>query len=115
MSSQYCQFFHLWLLPDDDLVLGVTMRAYKFIYVFRVNQVADLASCVDPVHWLAGQSVPEANASVSSSTTAAHSPMLVRRPGYSFDCCDVFAKFDLGFIIIGLAPYAQFVVIATRC
>lgn len=89
------------------------MGAYKFINVFRVNQIANLASSVDPVHWLTGQSVPESDASISCTTTAAHGSMLMRWPRYSFHSCHVLTELDLRLIEVVFAPNHQFVIVTS--
>ena len=66
------------------------------------------------MHGLAGQGVPETDASVCCSTTTAHGAVLVRRPSDGFDGSDMLAELCLGLTIVGFAPYHQFVVISSR-
>lgn len=89
------------------------MGAYKFINIFRVNQIANLTSSVDPVHWFTGQGVPESDASISRTAATAHGSMLVRRPRYSFYSCYVLTELDLRLIEVVLTPYHQFVIVTS--
>jgi hypothetical protein len=114
MSREHCQLFHLRLFPDNDLILGVAMCTHQLVHVFRVNEVAHLAACVNPMERLASESVPETNTPVSCTTSATHSSVLVRRPSDRFHCCHMLVKFHLGLVVVSPAPYHQLVVIATR-
>ena len=114
MSSKYHQLLHLWLFPDNDFVFRIAVSADQLVYILRVNQIADLTTCVYPVHWLAGQGVPETDASISCSTSTAHGTVLMRRPSDGFDCSEVLAEFCLRLYAIGSAPYHKFVVVASR-
>ncbi len=113
MSSKYHQLLHLWLFPDNDFVFRIAVSADQLVYILRVNQIADLTTCVYPVHWLAGQGVPETDASISCSTSTAHGTVLMRRPSDGFDCSEVLAEFCLRLYAIGSAPYHKFVVITS--
>lgn len=113
MTSEDSQLFHLGLLPDYYLVLGVSVRRDELVDVLRVDQIANLTSSVDPVHWLQGQGVPEPDTTISSSTTTAHGTVLMRRPRYGLYCRYVLAEFGLGLRVVALAPYHQFIVVAS--
>jgi hypothetical protein len=44
MTGQGSQLLHAGVFPYNDLILGVAVRAHKFIYVLRKHKVANLAS-----------------------------------------------------------------------
>lgn len=48
-----------------------------------------LITCVNALHWLACERIPEANATIGSSTAADKQTMVVWRPGDGFDSCHV--------------------------
>lgn len=81
------------------------MSTDQFIDILGVDQVADLATCVNPMHWLACQSVPESNASISCTTSTAHCAMLVWRPSDRLDSSNMVCKFDQRLRWVGFVPY----------
>ena len=89
------------------------MRANQFINILRVDEIAHLTAGVDPVHWLAGERVPETNAAVSCTSARAHGTVLMRRPCDSLDSGDVVGELGLWLRTIALAPDDQFVVVAS--
>ena len=59
----------------------------------------------------ASQRVPESDASVGCSSSAAHDAVLVRVPSDSFHCSHMFIEFVYGFIEVSFLPDHQFVVV----
>lgn len=90
------------------------MCAHEFVDILGVDEVADLAAGVNPMHRLASQCVPESDASVCGTTSTAHGSMLVWRPCNGLDCCDMLAEFNLWLVIIGFTPDHQFIIVAAR-
>jgi len=89
------------------------VRAYEFIDILAVHEVAHLTACLKHTHWLESQSVPESNASVLSSTPGSQKSVLVWGPGDSFDCSDMVAEPCLRKLIVVDTPHEEFVVITT--
>lgn len=115
VTRQCCHFLHRWVLPHNDSIIWVTVRAYNFVHILAEMQIADLRpsfNCIDLLH-LSG--VPESNASVSSATSTSQKSMLVRRPRYGLDCSQMTSKLTNWFILVVHRPNIKLVVIATRC
>ena len=68
MSGKGRYLFHGGVLPDDYLIQGVAVRAYKLIVCFRKYEVAHLRPGVDCVERLQGLGVPEPNVLIGSAT-----------------------------------------------
>lgn len=47
MSHECGNFLHLGVLPDIDLVEGVSMGADQLVYGLSEDEVADLRTCID--------------------------------------------------------------------
>ena len=77
MSRQARYLGHAWVLPDDYLVLAVTVRGYKLIAIFRPGEVADLGSCVELLYASSSRRIPELNAAICGTTTGGKKIMLV--------------------------------------
>jgi hypothetical protein len=90
------------------------MCAYQFIYIFGIDQIANLTTCIDPVHGLASESVPEADASVCCTTSTAHCAMLMGRPSNSFHCCNMISELYKWLGWIRLVPDHQFIIVTSR-
>jgi hypothetical protein len=59
------------LFPDYYFIFGISVGAYKLIYILGIYEVTNLASSVYPMQRLACKSVPKSYASVSCSSTTA--------------------------------------------
>ena len=70
MTSEFGHLHQRGVLPNENLILRVAMSADQFGGVFAPGQVAYLGPCVDALHRLTSQSVPETNAPVSCPATA---------------------------------------------
>lgn len=90
------------------------MCAYKLIHVLWIGKVADLAPCINPVKWLASQSIPKAYTTVSGTTTTAHHAMLMWWPCYSLDGCLMLVKFHKWLTSHLMVPDQQLIIIASR-
>jgi hypothetical protein len=60
------------------------------------------------------QSVPEPDASVSCAPSTRQQPMLMWRPSYCFNSCNVIGEPSLGTGTVMQAPNQQLVVVAAR-
>lgn len=113
MSRQYSELAHSWFLPPNDyLVFAVAVGAHELVNILRVGQITHLASGVDPVKRLAGQGIPEANATVGSASARAHHAVLVRGPSDSLDCRLVLTKPGMRLRVIVTRPDEQLVIVA---
>jgi len=72
-----------------------------------------LTSGVDPVHWLQSKRVPESDTAISSTATTAHGSMLMWRPCYGLNGSYMLTEFGLGLAVVVLAPYHQFIIVAS--
>ena len=101
MACQNGEFAHSRLLPPNDyLVLAVAVGTDQFVDILRVREVAHLTTGVDPVERLAGQGVPEANATVGGAATGAHHSVLVRRPSDRLDRRLMLAESDMRLTVV---------------
>ena len=73
------------VLPHEDLVLRVAVRAHQLVRVLRPGQVAHLRPRVHALQGLARQRVPEADAAVGRAPPAGQQPVLVGGPGDGLD------------------------------
>ncbi len=69
MASEGGNFGHGWILPHDDLIETVSVRANHFINVLAPHEVADLATSINTVATGTRHGVPESDASISGPTT----------------------------------------------
>ena len=112
MACQGLHFLHGGILPQDNLVEGVSMRAYDLMSCLREHQVADLGPCVNGVQWLQRVSVPEPNVTIGCSTASGQETILMGRPADSLDCRRVLMELHNG-LVRSQIPYHEFVIIAT--
>ena len=111
MPRQTDHLLHLRILPDDDLVLGVAVRADDLVAVAAPDQIAHLRSRVDFADHGAGKGVPELDATVGGAATGGEEVVLVRGPGDGFDGGDVGGEaVEWGFV--EFVPDAELVVVA---
>jgi hypothetical protein len=82
------------------------VRADDLIHIFAEDQVADLRPCLNGIDLLHLSCVPEPDTPVGSASTAGEEPVLMRGPGYGFDCSLVTAEFPCRFIHIVDRPHA---------
>ena len=61
-------------------------------------KVGNLAPCVDAVQLVSVCGVPEANASVGSSTTRGKKTALMRRPSDGLNCSSMLSQFQHRFL-----------------
>uniref|UniRef100_A0A915KTD0 Uncharacterized protein n=1 Tax=Romanomermis culicivorax TaxID=13658 RepID=A0A915KTD0_ROMCU len=54
MSGQFHNLLQTRVLPDDDLILRIAMRADQFAGMFRPGDITNLRSGVDTMHRLTG-------------------------------------------------------------
>lgn len=113
MAGEHGHRPHLWLLPYNDFVLRVAVRAHEFVDGVGVAQTADLTASVDPVHGLESQGVPESDASVGCSASTTERTMLVRRPRNCLNGSHVLSKLCHRLGLLVPAPYHQFIVVAS--
>ena len=113
VPSERSDACHARVLPDYDLVERVTVCARQFVHVFREHQVAHLRTCVDTIHRLQSQRVPEADASVSSSTSSGKKAVLVGTPTDGLHGSIVLREFCKRVRTL-CAPYEELVVVASR-
>lgn len=76
MSRQNRNLLHRWVVPDDDLVLRVSVRRDQLVARFGPRKVADLRARVNGTQGLACESVPKANAAVGRASTAGQNSSL---------------------------------------
>jgi hypothetical protein len=100
--------------PYHNLIQGVSMSTHNLIAVLRPRKIANLASRVDTVEARSTQSVPEANASISGTTTTRQEPVLMRRPCNGFDGGSVVGKAMNGCAWIPAVHHVQLVIISAR-
>jgi len=104
---------HTGVFPDDNLILGIAMRGYDLVAVFRPGEIADLGARVDFLYALARGRIPKLDAAVCGATPRGEEGMLVRGPGDSFHCGGVVAEFpERGFG--EFVPDHELIVIASR-
>lgn len=116
VSGQRGYLLHRRILPHDQLVERVAVRAYQLVIRFGKDQVADLTARVDCAERLQRKRVPKANVLVRSAAPRSQKTPLQRTPIDGLDCCVVLAKACQGFVwcTVTHRPQHQFVVIATR-
>lgn len=85
MTSKFGDLDQRRVLPDEYLVLRVTVCGDQFTGVLGPGQVANLGSRVHTVHRLRGQSVPETDATVRCAAATGQQSVVMRRPGDGFD------------------------------
>ena len=113
MARQTSYLLHARILPHDDLVLAVSMRADQFITVLAPRQIAHLTSSVDFLDHLPLSRIPEFDAAVGRPAARRQKGVLVRRPRDRFYGSGVLAKFpERGFI--QLVPDHEFVIVPPR-
>ena len=112
MSSQSCNFFHGWVLPNIDLVEWIAMCWYNLVSCLRKNEIADLGTGVDIVNRLESMCVPKSNAFISSTTTCRKKTGLIWIPSNCFNCSLMLTEFGLG-LIWWKVPDHKFVVVST--
>lgn len=116
MSRQYSELAHSRFLPPNDyLVFAIAVGADELVHILRIGQITHLAPGVDPVERLAGQGVPEANATVGSASARAHHAVLVRGPSDSLDCRLVLTEPDMRLRVVVARPDKQLVIVAATC
>ena len=113
VACQGLHFLHGGIFPQDNLVEGVSMRAYDLVSCLREHQVAYLRSCINGMQRLEGVSVPESNVTISCSSTSGQKTVLMGWPADGLDSCCVLMELNNG-LVGSQIPYHQFVVIATR-
>lgn len=112
MASQSCNFIHLRILPNNDLVERVSMRWHQFLICLWEHQVAHLWPSVDAVDRLQCEWVPEPNALVCCPSSWSQQPSLERTPSNCLHCCLMLGKLGQ---VSGLMcwPDKHLVIIAT--
>ncbi len=96
VASQLGHLDKARVLPEQNLVLGVAVGADELGRVLGPGEVADLGPGVDALHGLAGERVPEADATVRGAAARGQEAVVVRRPGNGLHCCHVVAvRLDL--------------------
>ena len=110
MSSQSCNFFHCWVLPNVNLVEWVTMCRHNFVCCFGKYKVADLRTGINVIDWLESMRVPKSYAFISGTTTCCKQSCLIWIPSYSFHCSLVFTEL-CKWLVRWKVPYHQLIVI----
>ena len=105
---------HAGVLPHDNLVLRVAVRADDLVGVLGPGQVADLRAGVDLVDDCSAHGIMEDYSSIGGSAAGCQEAFLVRRPGDGFHCRRVVAEFEGG-CWFELVPDHELVVVSSRC
>ena len=85
MSCEFRYRCQTGILPDNDLILGITVRADQFRCMFAPGQVANLATCIHALHRLSCQSIPETDEAVSGTSAGSKEAVVVWRPRDGLD------------------------------
>lgn len=85
VSSECCDFLHIRLIPNDDLIERVSVRRDDLLAVLREDEIADLRAGVDAIDLFELLRVVDSNAAISSATSECENVVLVRRESDCFD------------------------------
>ena len=114
MTCQSRDFLHRWILPNVNLVERVSMSGDDFICGLGEHQIANLRSSINVVDWLKSMSVPESNATISSTSTCCEKSSLVWIPGNGFDGGIMFAELSSS-LFTSVVPDHKFVIVSSTC
>ena len=78
MSRQSLNLLHAGVLPQNDLVQTIAVRAHNLMSCLGEHQIANLRASVDCVKRLQSVCVPEADVTVSSSSSCGKKTILMR-------------------------------------
>lgn len=114
MAREDSNLLHLRVLPDYDLVLRVAMSTDELVGGLRPGEVTDLRTRVDGADSLAGQGVPESDATIGGTTTTREDTALQRRPSDGLDGSNVVREAKHR-VFVKPVPNKELVVVAARC
>lgn len=114
MAGQACDLSHAGILPQDDLILTVAVRAHDFIAVLRPLQVANLRAGIDLLNHRSDSRVPETNLPICSAAARRQQSPLMGRPSNSFHGAAVLTELVQRFGV-HLVPDKKLVIVAPTC
>ena len=77
MSRQSLNLLHAGVLPQNDLIKTIAVRANNLVSCLGEHQIANLRASVDSVKRLQGMCVPEADMTVCSSSSCGKKTILM--------------------------------------
>jgi len=115
VARQLGQLQHRRVLPDKNLILRVTMRAYQLIGMLRPRQVAHLRARIHRLQILSSQSIPEANTPIRSASARGQQAVLVWRPRDRLHSGNMVVVSLYRRVAAIHIPHEQLIIVASRC